>query len=506
MTIVKPSKSLLEQIDVYPNLNFYKEASEAGKKIKDLIGTSIVVLSDLFVLYASFTMAYLTRKIFLPYIIEFETNLKPETVLPLWWLPLFFVVVFAYGGLYHKRYDFWYEVKLIIRSITIGLTLAIMFLFLSKGIKVVPRTIIIQAYFLAVLFLPISRYFLKRKIIKWGMWVKPILILGAGKTAELVIKGFLREATMGYRPIGVLDDDCRKKGFAFGKLIIPVLGQFSDVEKIMALTGVRNIVIAAPGMDNRRLVELTNRLQHTSANVMFVPDLFGIPLSGIGVNYLFDEKTLLLSVRSNLGSSFNRSLKRAFDLIVVTIGLLFFLPLMLVIAAAIKMESRGPVVFSHSRIGKNGQNFNCLKFRTMVTNSQEVLKELLAKDPQIRAEWEREFKLKNDPRITRVGKFLRKTSLDELPQLLNVLAGQMSLVGPRPIITDEIKKYGAFFEDFKMVLPGITGLWQVSGRNDVSYDERVQLDVWYVRNWSPWIDVTLLLRTVAVVLVGKGAY
>jgi len=134
------------------------------------------------------------------------------------------------------------------------------------------------------------------------------------------------------------------------------------------------------------------------------------------------------------------------------------------------------------------------------------LEQLLESDPRIREEWEKEFKLKNDPRITRVGKFLRKTSLDELPQLFNVLLGQMSLVGPRPIITDEIQKYGEYFKDFAMVTPGITGLWQVSGRNDIDYDERVQLDVWYVRNWSLWLDISILFKTVGVVLGRKGAY
>lgn len=198
--------------------------------------------------------------------------------------------------------------------------------------------------------------------------------------------------------------------------------------------------------------------------------------------------------------------KRIFDLVVGFPALLVALPFMILIAIAIKIDSKGPAIFGHTRVGKDGKSFKCLKFRTMVMNSQKILDNLLLENPQLREEWEKDFKLKNDPRITRVGHFLRKTSLDELPQLINVLCGEMSLVGPRPIVSKEIEKYGIHFNDYKMVPPGITGIWQVSGRNDIDYGERVQLDVWYIRNWSLWMDITILFRTICVVLNRKGAY
>ncbi len=198
--------------------------------------------------------------------------------------------------------------------------------------------------------------------------------------------------------------------------------------------------------------------------------------------------------------------KRVFDLLVGSAALIVALPLMILIAIAIKLDSKGPVIFGHTRIGKDGKSFKCLKFRTMVMNSQEILDNLLLENPQLREEWEKNFKLKNDPRITKVGHFLRKTSLDELPQLVNVMKGEMSLVGPRPIINKEVQKYGNYYEIYKAVLPGITGLWQVSGRNDIDYEERVQLDVRYVRNWSLWMDIKILIRTIGVVLARKGSY
>lgn len=162
--------------------------------------------------------------------------------------------------------------------------------------------------------------------------------------------------------------------------------------------------------------------------------------------------------------------------------------------------------YKQKRVGKNGKEFNCYKFRSMVVDSKERLEKLLATNPEAREEWERDFKLKNDPRITKSGAFLRKTSLDELPQLLNVLKGEMSLVGPRPIVQKEVPKYEQYIKEYYMVLPGITGLWQVSGRSDTTYPERVAMDMWYVHNWSVWLDIVLLWRTAAAVIQSRGAY
>ncbi|MEM3434110.1 MAG: sugar transferase, partial [Candidatus Methanomethyliaceae archaeon] len=170
------------------------------------------------------------------------------------------------------------------------------------------------------------------------------------------------------------------------------------------------------------------------------------------------------------------------------------------------LDSPGPVLFRHRRLGLGGREFWCYKFRTMHVNAEEVLQKLLASDPALRAEWERDFKLRNDPRVTRVGRLLRRTSLDELPQIFNVLKGEMSLVGPRPIVEKEVPRFGLFASDYFSVRPGVTGLWQVSGRNDTGYEHRVRLESWYVRNWSLWLDLTVLIRTIGVVLARRGAY
>jgi Undecaprenyl-phosphate galactose phosphotransferase WbaP len=191
---------------------------------------------------------------------------------------------------------------------------------------------------------------------------------------------------------------------------------------------------------------------------------------------------------------------------VVLVGGIFFSPIIFLISIMVKLDTKGPVFYGHTRIGIGGRKFKAWKFRTMVPNANQVLDEYLDNNPDLRKEWEETFKLQNDPRVTRSGKILRKLSLDELPQLWNVIIGEMSLVGPRPIVDDEIRYYGDRFDLYSFVMPGITGLWQVSGRSDTSYEGRVSLDEYYVRNWSIWMDIYILARTISVVLLRKGAY
>ncbi len=214
----------------------------------------------------------------------------------------------------------------------------------------------------------------------------------------------------------------------------------------------------------------------------------------------------VIPVRRRYLETAHRIVIRVFDIVGSIAGIVFFAPLMAVIALSIYITSGGPILFSQQRIGKCARPFWCLKFRTMVVDAQARLEELLANDPAARAEWELEHKLHNDPRITKLGAFLRKSSLDELPQFFNVLVGDMSLVGPRPIVLDEITRYGRYFGEYCRVRPGITGLWQVSGRNDVTYRRRVALDVSYVRSRRFLANFRILMLTVTSVLMARGSY
>jgi Undecaprenyl-phosphate galactose phosphotransferase WbaP len=215
---------------------------------------------------------------------------------------------------------------------------------------------------------------------------------------------------------------------------------------------------------------------------------------------------LALEVRQNLLMPNAQRVKRLFDISLAALAGALLLPILPIIILALKLDSRGPAFYRQNRLGRGGRVFGVWKFRTMAQEGDRILREYLENHPECALEWEREHKLKDDPRVTNIGRILRKTSLDELPQIWNVVRGEMSLVGPRPIVRDEIPKYGEGFALYKQVLPGITGLWQVSGRNDTSYLDRVALDSYYVRNWSPWFDIYVLARTVRAVLVGSGAY
>ena len=214
--------------------------------------------------------------------------------------------------------------------------------------------------------------------------------------------------------------------------------------------------------------------------------------------------TSLLAGQSKRGRLIKRAGDIGFSLLVLALGA----PLLLLLAVLVKLSSKGSVFYCQRRIGRGYRGFGCLKLRTMRKDADRVLAQVLASDPELRAEFERDFKLKNDPRITPIGKFLRRSSLDELPQFINVLKGEMSVVGPRPIVWDELERYGRNMDQVLSVRPGLTGLWQVSGRNNLPYETRVKLDLFYARNRSFWLDLGIILRTIGVVLLpmDRGAY
>jgi Undecaprenyl-phosphate galactose phosphotransferase WbaP len=254
------------------------------------------------------------------------------------------------------------------------------------------------------------------------------------------------------------------------------------------------------------LISLVNRIQPLVKNLSVIPDLLGMPVSNIEVNTMFNQKVILLTMKNKSASFYNYLLKRFLDIFVGTFILIAAIPFMLLIMLIIKLDSSGSVFHIAKRLGKNGREFNCYKFRTMYLQCDTMLENYFVNHSEAREEWDEYAKLRDfDPRVTKMGKWLRKFSLDELPQILNVIIGNMSLVGPRPYLPREREKMGSFANIIFEAIPGITGLWQVSGRNEISFDDRLKLDAWYIRNWSPWLDLTMLFKTVGVVLQKKGA-
>ena len=417
--------------------------------------------------------------------------------------PLLYLIFLNIEQLYNRRAQFWQIIQKLFITSCYAVTSIIILLYIARIAGSTSRMFIAVFWILSFILLVIFRYIVKKILEKYQLLQIPVLIIGAGKTAELLVQGIKNDAGMGYKIIGLLEDNKVEKGILEN---YPVLGKFSDAEQVITKYNINHVFIAAPGLEQGKLTKLIYKVQPLVKSMGVIPNLVGVPMGGIEAESLFNEKLMLLRLKNNLARTVNRWIKTSFDYVLTITGTIVISPILIVIALWIYKDSPGPVIFKHRRIGKNGKEFNCYKFRSMCVDAKEKLEQLLKTDPKAKAEWEKDFKLKNDPRITKSGAFLRKTSLDELPQIFNVLKGEMSLVGPRPIIRDEMVRYGEYIEDYLMVKPGITGMWQVSGRSDIDYAERVLLDSWYTRNWSVWLDITLLFKTFKVVLLRKGAY
>ena len=417
--------------------------------------------------------------------------------------PLLYLLFLNIEQLYNRRMQFWQVIEKIFQASLYAVVAIVIVLYIGQIAASTSRMFIFLLWLFSFIYLTVFRYLTKKFLEKVQLLRIPVLIIGAGKTAELLVKGIINDAGMGYKIIGLLEDNCVRNGILKR---FPVLGKFADVEAVILKTGVQHVFIAAPGLEQEKLTRLIYKVQPLVKNIGIIPNLVGIPMGGIEVESLFNEKLMLLRLKNNLARSWNRYLKTIFDFALTLVGTVAISPIWFCILMGIYIDSPGPVIFKHTRIGKNGKKFFCYKFRSMCIDAKEKLAELLENDPVAKAEWKRDFKLKNDPRITKSGAFLRRTSLDELPQIFNVLKGEMSLVGPRPVIEEELERYGEYVNDYLMVKPGITGMWQINGRNDTSYAERVCMDSWYVRNWSIWIDNLILWRTLKSVIRCKGAY
>ena len=344
----------------------------------------------------------------------------------------------------------------------------------------------------------ITRWMLKQM----GLWIRPTIIIGHGENALEAAIALESEPRMGFEVAGYVNVDepsprLQHKG--------QTIQTFHQLEVLADQPGIQWVIALEHSQSEQREHWLRTLTQWGATDISVIPAMRGVPLYGTDMSHFFSHEVALLRVRNNLRRWPARLTKRLFDTLVAALLLVLLSPLMLVIALLLKLEG-GSVLFAHQRIGKNGRKFDCYKFRSMVPNAEQQLQNLLQHNAQLKAQWDKEHKLKDDPRISRMGDFLRRTSLDELPQLFNVLKSEMSLVGPRPIVQDELQKYGLEKSYYLMVRPGMTGLWQVSGRNDVDYETRVYLDAWYVKNWSLWYDLAILVKTIKVVFGRNGAY
>jgi Undecaprenyl-phosphate galactose phosphotransferase WbaP len=380
------------------------------------------------------------------------------------------------------------------------LTLAVLTL-LFRVVDVYSRLVFLMAWLVALVAVPLTRAAVRSLFAHKSWWGYSVVIFGAGGIVRDLVRSIREQPKLGLRAVAIVE-----RGYPAGTVIegVPVVQRVEDVPMAHRNFSISRGVVATSGLRPEELSEILNSRAVCLPNLLIAPGLEGV--SSLETEATDVCRLLMLQTRNRLLMPWPRLAKRALDLACTTALAFIVFPLAAIIAMLIKVNSRGPVFYGHSRIGRDGRRITIWKFRTMVENASRVLEWHLRAHPEMAIEWRQHHKLRHDPRVTRLGRFLRRTSLDELPQLWNVFRGDMSLVGPRPIVTEEIEKYREAYRLYTRVRPGLTGLWQVSGRNDTSYDERVALDTYYVRNWSPWLDVYLLARTVTAVLARAGAY
>ena len=357
---------------------------------------------------------------------------------------------------------------------------------------------VVCAFLLAIpisaIGLPATREFSRHIFGNFHFYGVPAVIYSTGDSANEVINRLIKRPDLGYKPAVIIDSSAAECYMNSGVPVFPDSDEILETIKQLKIKvamicdfhGKRRQIMSS----YRYTINISNH-QDTYTSSMHLRDLGGI---------------LGFSATHNLTKRWNLFLKRLIDIVLCLVATVIVVPFSIVIAIIIKATSPGPVFYGHKRVGKNGKYIKCWKFRSMYKNSQEMLQKILAEDPVRRAEWEKDRKFLDDPRVTKFGKFLRKTSLDELPQLWNIFIGEMSFVGPRPVTEEELQKYGEFADYILSVTPGLSGMWQISGRSDTGYEERINLDTYYIQNWSVWLDIWILIKTVWVVINGKGAY
>ncbi|HHQ6553078.1 TPA: undecaprenyl-phosphate galactose phosphotransferase WbaP [Serratia fonticola] len=401
---------------------------------------------------------------------------------------------------YSYRKPFWFELKEMLRTLLIFSVFSLAIIGFSKW--EVSRYFLVLTWTITFILLPILRISVKHLLNRLGLWKKQTIIIGSKKNALEAYMALQSEEVLGFDVVAFYSVSETDKSNISGIDII------TDEERLWEMVSPNETqFIVALEFDEHLIRDywLRKLAKHDCRSVSVIPTLRGVPLYGTDLSFIFSHEVMILRVSNSLAKRTSRFIKRAFDIVCAILIIIILSPILMFIAFAVSRDG-GNAIYGHERVGRNGKKFKCLKFRSMIVNSQEVLDNLLKSDLEARNEWEKDFKLKNDPRITRVGNFLRRTSLDELPQLFNVLLGDMSLVGPRPIVEKELERYAGEVDYYLMAKPGMTGLWQVSGRNDVDYETRVYFDAWYVKNWSLWNDIAILFKTINVVLKRDGAY
>ncbi|MBK6434166.1 MAG: sugar transferase [Anaerolineae bacterium] len=464
----------------------------------------LLVVTDVFLINAAFGVAYYLR-----YELQWLRDLDPSTYrrfdayLP-FALILTLLLLFAYrvDGAYDIRRDssLVEEAYRITAGTATAIIIMVAIAFFTRP-QLNSRLIYVYTGIFIPVFLIVSRIVFRAwlwRLRRRGIGVDRLLIVGAGEVGRMVMRSVVAQPELGYEIVGFLDDDPGKSNTALGRL--RGLGTLDSLQDVLKSMPIDEVIVALPWHAHRKIVQVVQEVQQANVRPRIVPDLFALMLGRVQLDQI--NGIPLIGMQPVAITGFNLAVKRLLDVLVSILALTLAAPFWLLIPIAIKLDSPGPVLFNQVRIGRAGRPFVVHKFRSMVVDAEEQkdsLRSLNEADGPL-------FKIKEDPRTTRVGRLIRRTSLDELPQFLNVLKGDMSLVGPRPALPEEVAQYEEWHKRRLEASPGITGLWQVSGRSLVGFEEMVLLDTFYCENWSFGLDLKILFKTIPRVILGEGAF
>ncbi len=421
-------------------------------------------------------------------------------------LAVLFVAMRYMVGAYGRRLPFWDSARLTTRALLITSIPDFLLLTLADGLY--SPLAIFGTWAFLIVAVPTSRQLARVIMDRLGLWRIPSALIGDGARAGVVYTALSSSLSLGFEIRTVISSQQGEPlPDSLAELNHVVVSNADEVVNRVLQYGCEQAVVATDDVHSEGFTNVVQKFLEADLTVAIIPSLRRLPLVGLDSSYFFGRDILLLQMRNNLRQWARRLLKRSFDFVGAALLLAVLAPLFAAIAFAIKRYDGGPVFFRHTRIGRGRTRFGCMKFRTMAVDADDRLARWRSENPALYEEFLKTFKLRDDPRVTSPGKWLRRTSLDELPQLINVLRGEMSLVGPRPVVEKELHDYyGSAAQLYCRVRPGMTGLWQVSGRSDTSYEERITYDELYILNWTFWYDIVILLQTAWIVASGKGAF
>ncbi len=469
-----------------------------------IVATVVWILIDVILINLAFVLAYWIRyDLQLFRAVDPAFNVPYQIYLPFVGLfTVLLILVYRQQGVYKlRRQVSWVdEFYAIVNGTATGTIITIVIVFLYRA-GFYSRIIFIYAGILSVVFLGLSRLIkvgILRRMRRRGIGVRQVLIIGAGEVGRTVMRAVVANLESGMKIIGFLDDHPAKGETDIGRF--KALGKIDNLANVLDAEHIDEVIITLPWQYHRKIMLIMTLCERKHIRTRIVPDLFQMRISHMHVEDIAGVP--MIGIKEVGISGLNHLIKRAIDIGIAGAGLLLGGPLMGLMALMIKMESPGPVLFSQDRAGKNGELFTLYKFRSMIDGAdqqKDTLQDFNEADGPL-------FKIKDDPRMTRLGKLMRRLSIDELPQLYNVVTGDMSLIGPRPPIPAEVEQYQEWHKRRLEVAPGLTGLSQISGRSELTFDETALLDIYYIENWSPALDTKILLQTIPRVIFGNGAY